>query len=266
MPASSVLQATEDWPTKQVVESAVADDAVVDARPEAEPEQPLPVTKASVEGDVVLVAAVQRKDDQVDAEPALAGAAPLSRVEELRQMFDQKAPGAEEETTVGEIAGVVENEDGLRAGEGNAVHETTFAAEQLPTTPAAGGDNPVVPMPLSPAAGPRDDEQPGAVVEEGVLVGGGDAVAGFVVQRTKPSVVEEQLSGMATAHQSPIAMDGDVMQVSAVKSLRALKLGETKCGKMLCSHVALLRFHLPFACFSNPDFDFSSRLAALPIP
>lgn len=191
---------------------------MVDTGPEAGADQPVPVTDAPVGGDMMLAAAVEQIDDEVDEELNVAGAGLVSRVEERRQMFDQKSSRADEETADGEVAGVVEDKGGPQAEEGNVVQETVVAAEQLPTTPAARGDSPVVAMPLPTAEGPSKDEQRGTIEEESASGGGGTAVAAAVLDKAEPSAIADQLS--ETANQAPIATAEDVIEVSVVTSLR----------------------------------------------
>eukprot|EP00903_Cladosiphon_okamuranus_P020150 g18499.t1 len=211
---SSANEATDDSPIEQLIESVVPDDAVDDTGPEAGADEPVPLTEASVERDVILAAVVKKIDDVVDEEPNVAGADPPSRVEELRQMLDQKASHADEEAAYGEVSDVAENNARLQAEEGNVVEEAAFSAEELPTLPAAGGVNPVVAVPLHTTEGQREDEQVDAVEEaDSASVSGNAAVAAAVLENAEPSAIAHQLSGTPMPYQAPVATVGELMEV-----------------------------------------------------
>lgn len=206
---------------EQLGETAAADDAVVDAGPETDDEQPMPVLGALVvEGDALL-AEVEKMNDEEDAELDVAGTCPISRVEELRQKFDHNASRADEETADGEVAGVAQNEEPLQPEERDFVQEDAFGAEQLPTLPPAGGDIPVVVVPLSLAKGPGDDEQPGDLDEvEGVPGGGDEPLADGVLDTAESSAAAAQLPDEGKADMAPITAVDEVMKVGVLTSRR----------------------------------------------
>lgn len=200
----------DDSSIEQLVVNAVADEEVGNAGPGTEPEQPVPVIDALVEEGATLAAMGERKDDEVDEELNMSDAAPLSRVEELRQMFDQKSSRADE---IGEVAAVAQDKEAIQTEE--VAQESAPAAEYLST--AADGDIPVAAMPLSPAEGAGTDEQPVALEREEDPTGGnGEAVAGPVLDTAKPSVVVDQLAEGEPVNQVPIAMVDDVIEVRVV--------------------------------------------------
>lgn len=133
---SSTSQATEDPSGEQFGGNAATDDTVVEAGPETEAEQPVLAIEASVEGDTVFAASVERKDDDEHDKIADVG-----------------------------VTGVVEDKEVLQAEEGGVVDEAGLASEEHPTAPVAVGHNPVAPVLLSPADGAGEDEMSTTLID-----------------------------------------------------------------------------------------------------
>lgn len=198
---------------EKLVESAVEADAMVDVGSETELEFPVTVNEASVEGDVMLAAAVERKKDEMEEKLKVADAAPLSQVEKLRQMFDQKASRVDEETTDAEVACVAQDTD-----EGEPVKDEDLAMEQQPTA-SVSGDISLATMPLILAEQAGGEEQAGAIERvEDAPDSGGLTVDGVVLGTAKPTTVANQLPEAETVDMAPIATVDDVVEVSVDSS------------------------------------------------
>lgn len=132
-------------------------------------------------------------------------------------MFDQKASRANEETADGDVAGITQDEVALQTEEGDVVHETAFAVEPLPVTPAAVGDISGAAMPLSLAAGAGEGDQPGAFGGGGSAPGIGDeAVAVAVLDAADPWEAALQLPEVEAVDQAPVGTVDGVIEVSVV--------------------------------------------------
>eukprot|EP00752_Nemacystus_decipiens_P015849 g14159.t1 len=208
---SSANAATSDSPIKSLVESAAADNTPVDAGPETAPTQPVLVTEAPVEGGVTLAESSERKDDEVDGELNVAGAAPLSRVEKLRQMFDQKQSPADEQTEEGDVSIVAQD-----AGEVEVARGKALAAEQHSNAPAAVGGILVAHMSLSPAEEAEGEGQAGALEVADHAPDKGDlAIDGALLDTAKPTTIAVQPPDADTTDQSRIATVDSVIEADA---------------------------------------------------